>query len=644
MALQRRAILFLLCCLAALPGGASEWLKLKSAHFELFTTQPQPVAIKAIERLENIQAAFTKLNVAPADSPEPLTVILFSGFNEFGFYSPGHMVKAYFTRMQSAQFEKNVIVVSDFSKDVDPILFHEFAHYCSRESGGYLPLWLEEGLASYYESLELEGGELALGKPVTRHVKLLKSKQFKPMPFGDLFSMQHQDRYDHTWDESAALYAEGWAVVHTLATDPRFAPKFGQFVARMRAGESVQNVLSEVYGTTIAQLRGDVDEHIHKLGRNETGVAVSLPAIAATHEEFPLAPWEGRLLLTQLLVDLGKPIEAERDFDTLRKEFPKVPQIWEALGDFKYARGEKAVAFRHYKTAVELGTENPLPLLRLAEYEGSRPKTIESESIEKAFSLLDASLRQHPRNRGMRMQAIEWAIEHKRYDKAADWAGRFAESDDVRDFELNFTSGYAHYRADDPREAQLWLKRAIENTEDRTEKHRAQGVLDRVEIALERRRVANRIADKAGLEAGFAEPGITAPVSQNSPPTADTSSTAQVDVARALDRSNDTAIDTERLEMTLTVFTRDRGGKVAEGTLHELRCLGTGAQLVILSGGKQMAFEIDEPGNILITRGGQHVANYDFRCGRQKSEKVRIGFAPAEKEGRAGLLRILQFD
>lgn len=639
MAFHRRAILLLLCCLAAFPAGAAGWLKLKSAHFELFTSQPLPVAVNAIERLERIRAAFLELGVAPSVSPDPLTVILFSGYNEFGFYSTGHMVEAYFTRMQSQPFERNVIVVSDFSKDVDPILFHEFAHYCSRESGTSLPLWLEEGLASYYESLELEDGELTLGKPVTRHVKLLKSKQFKPMPFGDLFSMRLEDRRGHTWDESAALYAEGWAVVHTLATDPRFAPKFGQFVARMRAGQSVQNVLSAVYGATIAQLRGDVDAHIEKLGRNETGIAMPLPAIAAAHEAFPLAPWEGRLLLTQLLVDLGKPVEAERDFDALRKEFPQVPQVWEALGDFKYARGEKVVAFRHYKTAVELGTDNPLPLLRLAEYEGTR-----SESIERAFSLLDASLRRHPRNRGMRMQAIEWAVEHKRYDKAADWAGRFAESGDVRDFEQNYLSGYVHYRADDPRESQLWLKRAIENTEDPAEKHRAQGVLDRVELALERRRVADRIADKAGLEAGFVEPGITAPASPNASPTAEDASPAQVDVARAPDGSNDTAIDTERLEMTLTVFTRDRGGKVAEGTLHELRCLGTGAQLVILSGGKPMAFEIDEPGNILITRGGQHVANYDFRCGRQKSEKVHIGYVPAEQAGRVGFLRILQFD
>ena len=44
--------------------------------------------------------------------------------------------------------------------------------------------------------------------------------------------------------------------------------------------------------------------------------------------------------------------------------------------------------------------------------------------------------------------------------------------------------------------------------------------------------------------------------------------------------------------------------------------LERGAQLVILSEGKRFTVEIDQPNNILITRRGQHVSDYEFRCGR----------------------------
>ncbi|MCC6262170.1 MAG: hypothetical protein IT169_01225 [Bryobacterales bacterium] len=626
-------ILALLCGLAVHHVPAAEWRKLRSAHFDIFTTQPQPVALQAVERLEMIRAAFAGLGGLPV-SADRLTVILFSGFNEFGFYSPSHMVKAYFIRTFSQEAEENVIAVSDFNKDVDPVLYHEFAHYCSREAGGQLPLWLEEGLAAYYESLEFDGKRLTAGKPAPQYLKLLKSKTFRPIPLGDLFSMPYEGRRDHSWDDTNALYAQGWAVVHTLSTNPRFAPKFSQFLARMRKGETIQDSLSEIYGTTIAQLRGDVDEHIQNLDRLGTSINLTPSIQESDARDVPLETWEARLFLTKLLVSLRRPVEAERDFDALRKEFPKVPQIWEALGDFKYERGEKTMALRYYKTAVELGTENPLSVMRLAESGESRP-----EAMEHAVALLNASLQRNPRNHNLRLEAIEWAFQHKRYTQAAAWAGRYSESGDIRDFAMNFNAGYAHFRADNPKEAQLWLKRAIESTEDSTEKQRAGGVLDRVEIALARRQFADRIADEFSTGTNSA---VSAARGGNPENATQQAATALPEAAGG--RANDNIIDNERLDMTLTVFTRDRGGRVAEGVMHELRCLAAGAQLVILSGGKPVVVGIDEPNNILITRRGRHVANYDFRCGRQKPEKVRIGYVPAEASGRVGFLRILQFE
>lgn len=635
MTLARTVILAAICCLMPFLTEAAEWRKLQSPHFELLTSQPRDVAMQTMERLENIRAAFTALNLFPPSATDRLTVVLFSGFNEYGFYSPGHMVQAYFTRMDWQTTSRNVIVVSDFSKDVDPVLYHEFAHYCSHEFSGALPVWLEEGLASFHQTLEFEGKRLIVGKPIAQFVKLIKGRKIQWVPFGDLFSMDSTLRENHGWDETTALYVESWAVVHTLATNPRYAAKFGQFVARMRGGDAVQNALAGVYGTTIAQLRGDVEEHIDKLGRTETTVEFTPPGSASAVEEPPLEPWEARLFLTGLLVH-RKPIEAERDLATLTKEFPKVPQIWEALGNLKFDRGEKAMAFRYYRTAVDLGTENPIVAMRLAEKDGSQP-----EAIEKAAALLDASLKRDPRNGRLRMEALAWAFTHNRYDQAAVWAGRFAESGDVRDFEMNLTAGYSHFRANDPKEAELWLKRAVEQAGDASERQRAKEILSRVESALEKRRFADRVADAVGLDANFASAASTPGASEGGSAIREPSlPPAESDI----DRTNDTSVDSERLEMTLTVFTRDRGGKVAEGVMQELRCLDRGAQLVILSEGKRFTVEIDQPNNILITRRGQHVSDYEFRCGRQKPERVRIGYTPAEAPGRAGFLRILQFD
>jgi hypothetical protein len=105
----------------------------------------------------------------------------------------------------------------------------------------------------------------------------------------------------------------------------------------------------------------------------------------------------------------------------------------------------------------------------------------------------------------------------------------------------------------------------------------------------------------------------------------------------------DVALDRERLSHTLQVFTRDHGGKVLEGTLSEFRCHGGNPRLVVMTQGKPVAVEIDDPGNILITQAGEHSDHFDFRCGKQKAQAVKVGYRPANKDGRVGFLRILEF-
>jgi hypothetical protein len=145
----------------------------------------------------------------------------------------------------------------------------------------------------------------------------------------------------------------------------------------------------------------------------------------------------------------------------------------------------------------------------------------------------------------------------------------------------------------------------------------ADSLLDDIERAIIRRQAAERLAKRLANEAAPAE--------------------------ATKDYANDVALDQERLSQTLLVFTRDQGGKVLEGTLSEFQCRGANPRLVVNCRGESVAIEVDEPGNILITHAGEHTEHFDFRCGKQKAQAVRVGYRPANKDGHVGFLRILEF-
>src|ERR1041384_725549 len=127
--------------------------------------------------LEFFHAAFAHLvsrNVI--DSSVPTTVIVFrddASFTPFkpvyngrpasvsGFFLPGDDV--------------NYIVFSlDPRGDPYGTAFHEYVHLHVKDNIPNAPLWLNEGLAELYESLQFSGGDVLIGMPKIGYLYLLR--------------------------------------------------------------------------------------------------------------------------------------------------------------------------------------------------------------------------------------------------------------------------------------------------------------------------------------------------------------------------------------------------------------------------------------------------------------------------------------
>ncbi len=123
-------------------------------------------------------------------------------------------------------------------------VYHEYFHFIARHTMPTLPLWANEGLAEFFSTYEFKDDHGIIGHPIKNHVKKLWSEE--PMPFVDLFAVDHRSDDYHSGHRVALFYAQSWAVVHSLLTGTSAEREgFQMYLAALAQGMSAQAAMIE---------------------------------------------------------------------------------------------------------------------------------------------------------------------------------------------------------------------------------------------------------------------------------------------------------------------------------------------------------------------------------------------------------------
>src|SRR5688572_24471211 len=168
--------------------------------------------------LEFFHSAFGRLvsrNVL--DSSTPTTVIVFRDDAAFTPFKPLYQgrpanVAGYFQPGDDV----NYIAISLDAGERDPFstAFHEYVHLHLKDNVPGAPLWLNEGLAEFYGSMQFSGGEALLGAPLNNYIRLLREQEL--LPLSTLFSIGTQSPHYNEQEKSGIFYGQSWALVHYL--------------------------------------------------------------------------------------------------------------------------------------------------------------------------------------------------------------------------------------------------------------------------------------------------------------------------------------------------------------------------------------------------------------------------------------------
>jgi hypothetical protein len=255
------------------------WRSVRTNHLHVIgNADPEKLRQVAIW-LEYFHGAFARLvsrNVI--DSSVPTTVIVFrddASFTPFkplyqgrpanvsGFFQPGDDV--------------NYIAISLDPRDPDPYstAFHEYVHLHTKDNVPGAPIWLHEGLAEFYGSLQFSGNDAFLGAPLNGYLYLLR--QVELLPLKTLFSIGTDSPHYNEMDKSGIFYGQSWALVHYLMLGGRGGQdQFKQFLQRVGRGDETAKAIESTYGVTLDTLEEELRSYVRRgnlTAQRITGVA-----------------------------------------------------------------------------------------------------------------------------------------------------------------------------------------------------------------------------------------------------------------------------------------------------------------------------------------------------------------------------------
>lgn len=251
-------------CVRGVEARATNWWSARTAHVRVRTDGGRDRAIDTARRMEGIHAALTQVFFAcPATgTAEAVDVVVLSSPDEFHELRASWSAGAFHHGVEDVLTLPPRILLDgeNAARATGTQLFtHELAHRFVAACFPAAPVWLHEGLASLYETLNVHDGQIAFGIPAYQVADIVERssvelrdvvarqvfRRLVPLP-SELLAMDRGGFYEPeggvlgTRDERiVGHYAAAWALVHMLelGDDTDLTRRFHGYLASLMEAE-----------------------------------------------------------------------------------------------------------------------------------------------------------------------------------------------------------------------------------------------------------------------------------------------------------------------------------------------------------------------------------------------------------------------
>jgi tetratricopeptide (TPR) repeat protein len=360
--------------ISALGQTPQNWTSVRSKNFYLIGDASEAEIRGVAVRLEEFRQAFSELFPGlKLETPGMRTyVIVFKNDASYKGFKPKRSdgtadepVAGYYQAGQDTNYI--TLSIPEAAADRYGTVFHEYAHSLVDANLGEdpLPAWLGEGIAEYFETLQVANGRVSLGGLRQDHLSLLRRSP--PIPLSTLLETDHKKLHNGGDQSRSVFYAESWALVHRLIND------------RQRTdAEKIRTIRSIIDGSSnseksIREIFGHTDDEFEKtfVGAIErpspAGLTFLLSGTASSDASVnTLSTAETNAYIGDLLYETGRGPEA---VEYLRKAIalePRQPLANGSLGLLLMRENKNTEAKPHLEIAAASPNASPFVIFNYA--------------------------------------------------------------------------------------------------------------------------------------------------------------------------------------------------------------------------------------------------------------------------------------
>jgi Tfp pilus assembly protein PilF len=357
-------LLFVFVSLAPARDKVENWVQVRSPHFIVATNSSEKQGRRIAGQFERMRsvfhALFPKLQIDPSS---PIIVLAIKDEKDFRALEP----EAYLAK-GSLQLgglflrapEKNYVLMRVEAEGDHPysVVYHEYTHLLLSKAD-WMPLWLNEGMASFYENTEIEENEVLLGKPSVNEVQLLRESRL--LPLATLFAVDFKSPYYHEEQKGSIFYSESWALTHYLhvkdfhdktARLPQYSELLAQKVDPITAATTAFGDLKKLE----AELQVYVRQTAFTYFKKKLATDVDDSAFTAV----PLTAPQADAVRADFLVYNQRIRDARTLLDHVLHDDPNNVSARETMGFLEFRDGHIAEAKKWYEQAVQLDSQSYL--------------------------------------------------------------------------------------------------------------------------------------------------------------------------------------------------------------------------------------------------------------------------------------------
>jgi Tfp pilus assembly protein PilF len=358
------AFLVIGVCLASPFNQALSWAGKATTHFALFTAQPNDNAQELLTRLEKARLFFEKSGWASQDLKQPLCILAFPSEKDFDAYRPTPGAFAFYQHTRQGDF----VLMRSLDPAYYSVVVHEYTHYIVHHAGLRLPLWLNEGLADLYSTLESQQGQVLVGTPPPGREDILRHKAW--LDWNTLTAVDSQSPYYRQPDKMLLFYSQSWAFVHLLALNTVYENRFHEFLSTISGNPTTEGSFTATYHKSLQDLGSETEQNVK--GNGLVAHAINLDVRTGLLQSAEVADpgKQAEFLLADVLAANPNAFnDAKARLDGLAARYPDDPHAEESLGFLAFNANRKSEAEEHFARAVKAHSNNAEVLSLLAHFQ-----------------------------------------------------------------------------------------------------------------------------------------------------------------------------------------------------------------------------------------------------------------------------------